>query len=94
MTRCKEDVLFAVDLRGVKCRESEAGSGKRARLLVTPVILKKLQSVWERSASDPNTVMLWAACCLGFSCFLRSLARCVSQMTGVLIPWSTLLKTI
>ena len=35
-------------------------------------ILRRIKAVWEPSASDPDVVMLWAACCLNFFGFLRS----------------------
>ena len=35
-------------------------------------ILRRIKAVWEPSASDPDVVMLWVACCLNFFGFLRS----------------------
>ena len=33
---------------------------------ITPLILRRLWSVWAPQAQDPDVFMLWAACCLGF----------------------------
>jgi len=59
-------------LRGIKRCEAESNRGSRERLPITPVILQQLKNVWERTASDPDTIMIWAACCLAFFGFLRA----------------------
>lgn len=42
------------------------------RLPITPTILLKMQQVWSSSASDQDTIMLWAASVLCFYGFFRS----------------------
>ena len=59
-------------LKGVKRVQAESGRGNRERLPITPAILRKLKEVWSESAGDPDTKLIWAACCLCFFAFLRA----------------------
>ena len=58
-------------LKGIKRCEAQQGSGKTERLPISPSIMRKIRGVWELSGSDPDVVMLWAACCVAFFGFLR-----------------------
>lgn len=42
------------------------------RLPITPDLLRKMYAVWSRSPITFDSVMLWAACCLGFFGFMRA----------------------
>ena len=59
-------------LQGVKRVQGEAGTSGRERLPITPDFLRKIKSVWDKDSSNPDIVMLWAACCLTFFCFMRA----------------------
>ena len=65
--RVESKPLLVLALRGTK--REQAGLSKRTRLPITPVILEKLRRVWNQ---DPDHIMLWTACCVGFFGFLRS----------------------
>ena len=56
-------------LRGV--RRSKP-TNPNARLPITPLILRKVYTILARDPNDEDNIMFWAACCLGFSAFLRS----------------------
>ena len=62
--------LLVLALRGTK--QEQAGLEKRTWLPITPVILEQLQRVWNQDPSNPDHVMLWALCCVGFFGLLKS----------------------
>ena len=56
-------------LRGI--RRSKP-SQPNSRLPITPLILRAIYKVLATDPYDEDNIMFWAACCLGFSAFLRS----------------------
>ena len=57
---------------GIKRTEAEKGQSRRVWLPITPQILRALKRVWDSRADDPDVVMVWAACCVGFFGFFRA----------------------
>ena len=65
-------VKLELVLKGIKRYHAALGVKSRPCLPITPSILHKIKSTWDRKAADPDYVMLWAACCLCFYGFLRA----------------------
>ena len=62
-------------LKGVKVEAGKKGKAPRARLPITPAILRKLKAVWLNTGSAVstfNSTMLWAASTVTFFSFCRS----------------------
>ena len=59
-------------LKGVKVEAGKEGKAPRARLPITPAILRKLRAVWLHSEPLFNSTMLWAASTVTFFSFYRS----------------------
>ena len=59
-------------LKGVKRVQAKSGGGGRERLPITPAILRKLKYMWSAATADPDTKLIWAACCPCFFAFLRA----------------------
>ena len=57
-------------LKGI--RRSPTPTPTQQRLPITPDILRRMHSVWAEVANNPDTHLLWAACCVAFFGFLRS----------------------
>lgn len=65
--------LLEYTLRGIKLEQSKnAAFREKPRLPITPTILRLLRKFWEEDKSNPDHIMLWAACCMLFFGFLRS----------------------
>ena len=65
--------LLEYTLRGVKLRQAKKQTTRpRTRLPMTPSLMKKLRSSWEKDSQSHNNIMLWAACCMAFFGFLRA----------------------
>ena len=62
---------FEYVMKGIKRSQVEKGVTSRPRLPITPAILRKIFGSWDK-APTADTVMLKAACCLGFFGFLRT----------------------
>lgn len=58
-------------MTGIKKDQAKKGVQSRPCIPITPVIMRKLKAVWEKSADSRDTKLLWAACCLCFFGFLR-----------------------
>ena len=43
-----------------------AKQNSKTRLPITPEIMRQLCTFWASKAQDPDTVMLWAVCCICF----------------------------
>ena len=54
-------------VRGIK---RAPRSPSRPRLPLTPPLLQAIKTCWAPKAADADTVMLWAACCMGFFGFM------------------------
>ena len=59
-------------LRGIKRHQSQIASTTKARLPITPHILRSLKEYWSANNQGDDTLMIWAACCLCFFGFLRA----------------------
>ena len=57
-------------LKGI--RRSPNPTPTQQRLPITPDILRRMHSVWAEVANNPDTHLLWAACCVPFFGFLCS----------------------
>ena len=55
-----------------KSSQEQAGLERHTQLPITPGVLEKLRRVWNQEQTNPDYVILWAACCVGFFGFLRS----------------------
>ena len=52
-------------------RRSQAQSGPRlVRLPITPTLMRRIKSTLARHADSYDSILLWAACCVGFFGFL------------------------
>ena len=69
-------------LRGVKRAQGEAGTSGRECLPITPGLLRKIKSVWDKDSSNSDIVMLWAGCCLVFFCLMRAGELTVPRDSG------------
>ena len=59
-------------IKGVQIDQGRKGRVPRRHLPITPLILRKMKSVWLSEKSDPDNLMLWAASTTAFFGFCRS----------------------
>ena len=79
-------------LRGIKIRQSKSGTVRQQpRLPITPEVLLRIKSTWEREGINTDRIMLWAAFTTCFFGFMRSGEICKEMdesisRTGGLTP--------
>lgn len=59
-------------LKGAKREYVKKNPDKRERLPITPDLLIKMKSIWNKDPSKFDNIMIWAACSLCYFGFLRS----------------------
>ena len=64
--------LLGYVLTGIKQFESRSTTRTDPRLPITIQVLRSLKLVWLSPPSHPDSLMLWAASCVGFFGFLRA----------------------
>ena len=58
-----------LQVRGIK---RAPNTPLRPQLPLTPPLLQAIKTCWESRAAEHDTVMIWAACCMGFFGFMRA----------------------
>ena len=58
-------------MKGIRRDGALKSNPRKERQPITPALLSRLFSVWERRSNIRNSKMLWAASCLAFFAFLR-----------------------
>ena len=59
-------------MKGIRRDGALKSNPRKERQPITPALLSRLFSVWERRANIGNSKMLWAASCLAFFCLSAS----------------------
>ena len=72
-------------LRGIKLVHSQSGKPARVRLPITASLMRFIKGSMALKPNDYNSVMVWAACCIGFFGFLRSLFLTMPTSTLIFI---------
>ena len=59
-------------IKGIKRAQATQARAVKPRLPITPTILRSLRGAWDPDSRRPDSLMLWAACCVAFFGFLRA----------------------
>ena len=70
-------------LKGIKVNQGRQGRNMpNQKLPITPEILRRIKSLWQPYETDPDYIMLWAACCVCFFGFMWSGELTVPSQSG------------
>ena len=68
-------------VKGIKLQQAKKRDTTKARLTITPSILLRLRSVWEKNSGDYESIMLWTACYFGGDlCVQGKSLSCLKQV--------------